>query len=59
MFEMHVPSPPPTQYNVERSKELCFDGFNTARGVWGQGRDVQCLQRADTISRVLKSVRTV
>ena len=33
MLEMHVPSPFPTQYSVERSKELCLDGFNTACGV--------------------------
>ena len=42
MLEMHVPSPFPTHYNVERSQELCLHGFNTARGVGGQGRDVQC-----------------
>ena len=36
------PSPLPTQYNVERSKELCLDGFNTVCGVGGGGRDVQC-----------------
>ena len=42
IVQMHVPSPFPTQYNVERSQELSLDGFNTARGVGGQGRDVQC-----------------
>ena len=41
-LQIHVPSPLPTQYNVERSKELCLDGFNTVRGVEGGGRDVQC-----------------
>ena len=29
--------PLPTQNNVERSKELCLDGFNTVRGVGGGG----------------------
>ena len=42
-LQIHVPSPLPTQYNVERSKELYLDGFNTVRGVAGGGaRDVQC-----------------
>ena len=42
-LEIHVPSPLPTQYNVERSKELYLDSFNTVRGVAGGGaRDVQC-----------------
>ena len=36
-LQIHVPSPLPTQYNVERSKELCLDGFNTVRGVGGGG----------------------
>ena len=58
-LQIHVPSPLLTQYNVERSKELCLDGFNTVCGVGGVGRDVQCQQRAGTIGRVLKSVRTV
>ena len=40
--QIHVPSPLPTQYNVERSKELCLDGFNTVCGVGGGGKDVQC-----------------
>ena len=40
-LKIHVPSPLPTQYNVERSKELCLDGFNTVCGVGGGGRDVQ------------------
>ena len=40
ILQIHVPSPLPTQYNVERSKELCLDGFNTVRGVGGGGRDV-------------------
>ena len=40
ILQIHVPSPLPTQYNVERSKELCFDGFNTLRGVGREGRDV-------------------
>ena len=40
-LQIHVPSPLPTQYNVERSKELCLDGFNTVCGVGGGGRDVQ------------------
>ena len=35
-LQIHVPSPLPTQYNVERSKELCLDGFNTVCGV-GEG----------------------
>ena len=42
MLEMHVPSPFPTQYNVETSQELCLHGFNIAPGVGGQGRDVEC-----------------
>ena len=42
ILQMHVPSPFPTQYNVARSKELCLHGFNTVRGVGGEGRDVQC-----------------
>ena len=42
VLKTHVPSPLPTQYNVERSKELCLDGFNTVRGVGGGGWDVQC-----------------
>ena len=33
MLEMHVPSPFPTQYNVETSQELCLHGFNIAPGV--------------------------
>ena len=41
-LQIHVPSPLPTQYNVERSKELCLDGFNSVCGVGGGGRDVQC-----------------
>ena len=41
-LQIHVPSPLPTQYNVERSKELCLDGFNTVCGVGEAGRDVQC-----------------
>ena len=43
MLEMHVPSPFPTQYNVETSQELCLHGFNIAPGVEGQGRDVELL----------------
>ena len=41
-LQIHVPSPLPTQYNVERSKELCLDGFNTVcwGGGSGQGRTV-------------------
>ena len=39
-LQIHVPSPLPTQYNVERWKELCLDGFNTLCGVGGGGRDV-------------------
>ena len=42
VLQIYVPSPLPTQYNVERSKELCLDGFNTVRGVGVGGRDVQC-----------------
>ena len=57
ILQIHVPSPLPTQYNVERSKELCFDGFNTLRGVGVGGRNVQCARIA--ISRVLKSIRPV
>ena len=34
-LQIHVPSPLPTQYNVERSKELCLDGFNIVCGVGG------------------------
>ena len=34
-LQIHVPSPLLTQYNVERSKELCLDGFNTVFGVGG------------------------
>ena len=41
-FQIHVPSSLPTQYNVEISKELCLDSFNTVCGVGGGGRDVQC-----------------
>ena len=41
-LQIHVPFPLYTQYNVERSKELCLDGFNTVCGVGGGGRDVQC-----------------
>ena len=37
-LQIHVPSPLPTQYNVERSKELCLDGFNTVCGV-GEGNN--------------------
>ena len=36
-LQIHVPSPLPTQYNVERSKELCLDGFNTVCAVVGRG----------------------
>ena len=42
ILQIHVPSPFPTQCNVERSKELCLDGFNTIRGVGVGGREVQC-----------------
>ena len=42
MLEMHVPSPFPTQDNVERSQELYLHAFNIARRVGGQGRDVEC-----------------
>ena len=38
ILQIHLPYPLPTQYNVERSKELCLDGFNTVRGVGGGGR---------------------
>ena len=41
-LQIHVPSTLPTQYNVERSKELSLDDFNTVSGVGGGGRDVQC-----------------
>ena len=41
-LQIHVPSPLPTQYNVERSKELSLDGFNTVCGLGGGGRNVQC-----------------
>ena len=41
-LQIHVPSPLLTQYNVERSKELCLDGFNTVCGVGGGCRDEQC-----------------
>ena len=41
-LQIHVPSPLPTQYNVERSKELCLDGFNAVCGVRRGGWDVQC-----------------
>ena len=37
ILQIHVPSPIPIQYNVERSKELCLDGFNTVRGGWEEG----------------------
>ena len=43
MLKMHVPSPFPTQYNVERSQELCLHGLNTARGVGGQGKDMHAV----------------
>ena len=36
ILQIHVPSPSPTQYNVERSKELCLDG-STLPGGWGEG----------------------
>ena len=42
ILQIRVPSPFPTRHNVERSKELCLDGFNTVRGVGGGGRHVQC-----------------
>ena len=42
VLQIHFSSPLPTQYNVERSKELCLDGFNTVCGVGGGGRDVEC-----------------
>ena len=43
ILQIHVPSPFPTEHNVERSKELCLDGFNTVRrGVGEGGREVQC-----------------
>ena len=35
-LQIHVFSPLPTQYNIERSKELCLDSFNTVCGV-GEG----------------------
>ena len=38
ILQIHVTSPFPIQYNVERSKELCFDGFNTVGGVGVGGR---------------------
>ena len=41
-LQIHVLSPLPTQYNVERSKESCLDGFNTVCGVGVGGRDVRC-----------------
>ena len=41
-LQIHVPFPLPTQYNVERSKELCLDGFNAVCGVRRGGWDVQC-----------------
>ena len=35
ILKIHNPSPSPfpTQYNVERSKKLCLDGFDNVRGV--------------------------
>ena len=48
-LKIHVPFPLPTQYNVERSKEWCLDGFNTVWGVGGGGRDVKCQQLAETV----------
>ena len=57
ILQIHVPSPFPTQYNVERSKELHLDGFNTVRGV-GVGR-CSVSSGQSTISHLLKSVRTV
>ena len=33
VLKIHNPSPFLTQNNVERSKKLCLDGFNTVRGV--------------------------
>ena len=42
ILQIHVPSPLLTQYNVERSNELCLDGLNSVRGVGGGSRDVQC-----------------
>ena len=33
ILKIHNSSPFPTQYNVERSKKLCLDGFDTVRGV--------------------------
>ena len=35
ILKTHNRSPFRTKYNVERSKKLCLDGFNTIRG-WGR-----------------------
>ena len=36
------PVPFPAQYNVDRSKKLWLDGFNTVRGVEGGSGEVDC-----------------
>ena len=52
-LQIHVPSPLPTQYNVERSKELCLDRFNTVCGVGGGGRDdFACVKKRSNCSTV-------
>ena len=33
ILQIHVPCPFSTQYNVDRSKELCLDSFNCVRRV--------------------------
>ena len=45
-LQIHIPYPFPTQYNVERSKELYLDGFNTVRGVGGRGVGTCSVSRA-------------
>ena len=56
ILQIHVPSPFPTQNNVERSKELCLDGFNTVRrvGVGGRGAGAVLVARGYNFARVKK-----
>ena len=42
ILQIHVPSPLPTKYNIERSKKLCLNGVSIVRGVGGGGRDLRC-----------------
>ena len=52
-------SPPNTMLKDQRNCALTVSTLSVWWGKWVGGRDVQCQQRADKISRVLKYVRTV